>query len=117
MQTPKFIYKIADSAEFIAARTTGTYAGAPLDRKDGYIHFSTAAQLPETLRLHFAGQHDLVLAAVRTEALGDRLRWEPARGGTLFPHLYGTLDMQAVAWTEGIEVDADGGCVLPDRLG
>jgi uncharacterized protein (DUF952 family) len=113
----KIVYKVADALEFAEAQAEGIYAGAPVDLKDGFIHFSTALQLPETLRLHFRGRRGLVLAAVRTADLGEALRWEPSRGGALFPHFYGTLQMSAVAWTEGIDVDEDGHCALPDRLG
>jgi len=115
--TPKLIYKIADGAEFAEAQADGIYAGAPIDLKDGFIHFSTALQVADTIRLHFKGRKGLVLAAVRTADLGDALRWEPSRGGDLFPHLYGNLEMVAVDWTVGIDVDEDGNCELPDRLG
>jgi uncharacterized protein (DUF952 family) len=114
---PVLIYKVANAAEFGEARDDGIYAGAPIDLKDGFIHFSTAAQLPETLRLHFKNHDDLVLAAVRTADLGDALRWEPSRGGQLFPHLYGNLEMSAVYWDEPINVDSEGNCKLPARIG
>ena len=117
MSTPQYIYKVADATAFARAQAAGTFEGAPIDLRDGFMHFSTAAQLAETIRLHFRGRHDLVLAAVRTAALGDRLRWEPSRGGALFPHLYGPLELSAVAWVEGIDVDEDGNCQLPARLG
>ena len=116
-KSPALIYKVADASEFDEAVADGIYAGAPIDLKDGFIHFSTAAQLAETLRLHFKGRRNLVLAAVRTADLGDALRWEPSRGGALFPHLYGNLEIKAVDWSEPIEVDDEGGCRLPDRLG
>jgi len=114
---PDFVYKVADDQSFNAARQSGIYTGAPIDIADGFIHLSTAEQLAETLRLHFKGQGGLVLAAVDTRKLGDNLRWEPSRGGALFPHLYGKLDLSAVTWTEAIEVDEDGNCTLPTRLG
>ena len=114
---PAHIYKVADAAEFSAAQADGIYAGAPVDLEDGFIHFSTALQVAETIRRYFKGRKNLVLAAVRTADLGEALRWEPSRGGDLFPHLYGNLEMKAVAWTEGIDVDEDGNCQLPDRLG
>jgi len=114
---PAHIYKVADAAEFAEAQAEGIYAGAPIDLKDGFIHFSTALQVAETIRLHFKGRKDLVLAAVRTGDLGKALKWEPSRGGELFPHLYGNLEMKAVEWTEGIDVDENGNCKLPDRLG
>ncbi len=82
---PEFIYKIASRAVFEASRETGRFGGMPIDLKDGYVHFSTAAQLAETLRLHFAGQGDLVLFSVPTAALGSALVWEPSRGGAAVP--------------------------------
>lgn len=89
------IFKIATRAQWQEAEATGTFAGAPVDLRDGYIHFSTAEQLDETLAKHFAGQRDLVLIAVEAEALGDALRWEVSRGGALFPHLYAPLPVAA----------------------
>jgi len=116
IENTALIYKIADATEFDEAVADGIYAGAPIDLQDGFIHFSTAAQLADTLRLHFKGRRNLVLAAVRTEELGSDLRWEPSRGGALFPHLHANLQMKAVAWSEPIEVDEQGGCSLPDRV-
>ena len=116
-ETPELIYKIATSASFAPSRLGGTYAGMPIDAADGYMHFSTAAQLRETLRLHFRGQGDLVLLAVRAEALGKDLVWEPSRGGQLFPHLYGgPLDLAHVEWEALISVDAEGQCDLPEAV-
>jgi uncharacterized protein (DUF952 family) len=113
MAGPDLIYKVADRAHFEAARSSGTFHGAPVDLADGFIHFSTAAQLPDTLRLHFARQGDLVLFAVPVATLAD-LRWERSRGGQLFPHLYGPLDMSVVADSGAISVGADGTVTLPD---
>jgi uncharacterized protein (DUF952 family) len=115
--TPDLIYKIATSASFAPARLSGHYAGMPIDAADGYMHFSTGGQLAETLRLHFKGQPDLVLLAIKAEELGNDLVWEPSRGGQLFPHLYGgPLDLSHVAWEEAISVDADGHCTLPEAV-
>jgi uncharacterized protein (DUF952 family) len=89
----------------------------PIDASDGYMHFSTAAQLAETLRLHFAGEAGLVLLAVRTAGLGDRLVWEPSRNGQLFPHLYGgPLSLSAIAWQAPLSVAPDGSCTLPEAV-
>ena len=85
------IYKICSAGEWREAEAAGTYRGSAVDVQDGFIHLSTAAQLDETLRRHFAGQRDLVLVAVDPADLGDALRWEPSRGGDLFPHLYRAL--------------------------
>ncbi|WP_108461498.1 DUF952 domain-containing protein [Devosia naphthalenivorans] len=117
MNSPDLIYKIATTASYSPARESGAYAGMPVDAADGYMHFSTAEQLGETLRRHFAGQSDLVLLAVRTAELGDDLIWEPSRGGALFPHLYGQpLPITAVAWEASISVNADGSCALPEAV-
>ncbi|KQT49403.1 DUF952 domain-containing protein [Devosia sp. BK] len=114
MSTPELIYKITTPAAFAPARASGNFAGMPIDAADGYMHFSTASQLSETLRLHFAGQSCLLLLAVKTVDLGDRLVWEPSRGGELFPHLYGgPLDIADILWEEQISVAADGSCHLP----
>ena len=94
-------------------RTSGRVAGSDLDRRDGFIHFSTAAQVVETARKHFAGQHNLLLVRVDAERLGNRLKWEPSRGGALFPHLHGNLDLAAVTRVEPLPLGADGLHVFP----
>jgi uncharacterized protein (DUF952 family) len=114
MADPEHIYKVADRALVEVARASGNFTGAPVDLKDGFIHFSTAAQLAETLRLHFAGQPDLVLLAIRTADIAAHLKWEPSRGGQLFPHLYGPLPMSAVIRSAPISVAADGTVLMPD---
>ncbi|WP_158816823.1 DUF952 domain-containing protein [Methylocapsa sp. S129] len=102
------IFKIAGADEWRAAEAAGVFAGAAVDRADGYIHFSTAAQAAETAAKWFAGRSDLVLAAVEVEALGAALRWEPSRGDALFPHLYASLPLSAVRWTRALPLGADG---------
>ena len=87
------IYKICTAAEWREAERAGAYRGSAVDRRDGFIHFSTAEQAAETAAKWFAGQRDLVLVAVDADALGDALKWEPSRGGALFPHLYGELPL------------------------
>lgn len=114
MRSPELIYKIATSEVVDAAHASGTFTGMPIDTEDGYLHFSTAAQVAETLRLWFKGQRDLGLLAVRSAAMGPALRWEPSRGGQLFPHVYGTFPMTAVAHEASIDVDAEGHCELPE---
>lgn len=91
------IYKILRADEWQNFQAAGITAGAPVDLQDGYIHFSTAAQARETARKHFSGANDLQLLAVEADRLTD-LRWEPSRGGDLFPHLYAQLRMEDVAW-------------------
>jgi uncharacterized protein (DUF952 family) len=104
----KTIYKICDAAAWQAAERLGEFAGAPVDLADGYIHFSAADQVEETAAKHFAGRHDLVLVAVAADALGPALKWEPSRGGALFPHLYGKLPLRAVRWAKPLPLGPDG---------
>ena len=110
------IYKICTASEWRAAEAEGIYRGSAVDRRDGFIHFSTAAQAVETAQKHFAGQRDLVLVSVDAATLGDRLRFERSRGGALFPHLYGELDLAAVLRVEPLPLDASGRHVFP-KLG
>ncbi|MDB5623819.1 MAG: hypothetical protein JWR39_2382 [Devosia sp.] len=116
MTTPPFIYKIATEAVFAPYRAAPSFPGMPVDAADGFMHFSTAAQLPDTLRLHFAGQSELVLLAIRTAQLANTLVWEPSRGGQLFPHLYDELPTAAIAWEAPLVVSADGTCRLPEAV-
>lgn len=108
------IYKICDRALWREAERNGTFAGAPVDARDGFIHFSTAEQVAETAARHFAGSADLVLVAVDAEALGAALRYEPSRGGALFPHLYGMLPLRAVRWAKPLPLGGDGRHVFPE---
>ena len=108
------IYKICDAAIWREAERSGVFRGAAIDVADGYIHFSTAEQAIETAARHFAGQGDLVLASVDAGVLGDRLKWEPSRGGALFPHLYGTLPMAAVRRVTPLPLGPDGRHVFPE---
>ena len=102
------VYKILKATEWAAAERAGRFEGAAIDLADGYIHLSTAAQAPETARLHFAGQADLVLLRIAAAALADTLKWEPSRGGQLFPHLYGALDCALVEAVTSIPLGPDG---------
>ena len=102
------IYKILPRAEWHAAIDAGGFKGSAVDLQDGYIHFSTAAQAQETARRHFAGQGDLVVLEVEADALGPLLRWEPSRGGDLFPHLYGDLASPHVLAVHEAPLGADG---------
>lgn len=108
------IYKIFRAAEWEALSAEGQSAGAPIDLQDGYIHFSTAAQVPETAAKYFAGQEGLVLAALDPETLGPALRWEPSRGGALFPHLYRTLQRSEVLWAAPLPLGPKGHVFPPD---
>ena len=102
------VYKIVATEEWADAAAAGVFTGAAIDRADGFIHFSTAEQAPETAAKWFAGRDDLTLAAIDADALGDDLRWEPSRGGALFPHLYAGLPMSAVVWSRPLPLGADG---------
>jgi uncharacterized protein (DUF952 family) len=112
---PTIIYKICDAALWRAAERAGAFHGAPVDLADGYIHFSTPEQLRETAAKHFAGVADLVLVGVDADALGAALRFEPSRGGALFPHLYGALPMAAVRSVTPLPLSA-GRHVFPETL-
>jgi uncharacterized protein (DUF952 family) len=102
------VYKIVAAEEWAEAEAADVFTGAAIDRADGFIHFSTAEQAPETAAKWFAGRGDLILAAIEAGALGDDLRWEPSRGGALFPHLYGPLPMSAVVWSRPLPLGPDG---------
>jgi uncharacterized protein (DUF952 family) len=108
------VFKLVDRASWPAAAPAASFAGSAVDARDGFIHFSTAAQLRETAARHFAGQPDLLLVAVDAASLGEALRWEPSRGGDLFPHLYGPLPSSAVRWVSALDLDDSGGHVFPD---
>lgn len=114
MTTSRTIYKIAPEALWRAAEVAGRFTGAPVDLADGYIHFSTAAQVRVTAAKHFAGQDDLLLVAVDMALLGDALTWEASRGGELFPHLYADLDLSAVCWVQPLPVGPDGHHQFPE---
>ncbi len=102
------IYKICTASEWHEAVRDGVYRGSAVDHRDGFIHFSTAAQAVETAAKWFAGQRDLVLVAVDGDTLGARLKWEPSRGGALFPHLYGELPLNAVLRVDPLPLDTSG---------
>ena len=107
------LYKICPASLWQEATREGRFRGSPVDRKDGFIHFSTAAQVAETAAKHFAGQSDLLLVSVEAGALGAALKWEPSRGGALFPHLYGDLDLTAVRKVGPLPLGPDGRHVFP----
>ena len=108
------IYKIVPAPLWREAEAIGQFDGAAVDLQDGFIHFSTAEQVRETAARHFAGQDDLLLVAVETERLGPSLRWEPSRGGALFPHLYAALRPAEVTGVEALRRGPDGLFEVPD---
>jgi len=108
------IFKLCRASEWAEAERSGTFLGSPVDLRDGYIHFSTAEQVADTAARHFAGVDGLTLLAVDADILGSALRWEPSRGGALFPHLYGPLPVASVLWVRALPLDASGRHVFPD---
>ena len=102
------IYKIFRRPEWDHLRAQGETLGAPIDLADGYVHLSTAQQVTETAARHFAGESDLVLVALEAGALGDSLKWEPSRGGALFPHLYRAMRLDDVVWDKSLPLGASG---------
>ena len=102
------IYKILPRSDWTAAQAAGAFTGSPVDLADGFIHFSTGPQAQETARRHFAGVADLVVLEVEAETLGEALRWEPSRGGELFPHLFGPLMTSDVCGVTEAPLGPDG---------
>lgn len=102
------IYKIVHEKLWREAERAGAFEGAPVDHQDGFIHFSTADQVEETATKHFFEQEGLLLVAIDAGVLGPSLKFEPSRGGALFPHLYGTLPLSAVKWVRPLPLDEDG---------
>jgi uncharacterized protein (DUF952 family) len=107
------IYKICRAGEWAAAVANGVYVGSADDRRDGFIHFSTHQQAAATARRYFSQQSDLLLIGVDAAILGDALRWEPSRGGDLFPHLFGDLPTAAATSVVPLTLDADGVPIIP----
>jgi uncharacterized protein (DUF952 family) len=111
-----FAYKICPAELWREARRQGVFSGAPVDLADGFIHLSTASQLRETARRHFAGQADLLLLTIDLGKLGNTLRFEPSRGGDLFPHIYGPLPLSAVRGVEPLPLGPDGVHLFPGDI-
>lgn len=107
------VYKIVSADLWRAAERAGVFRGASVDIGDGYIHLSTAAQVRETAARHFSDQADLLLVAYDVTGLGPALKWEPSRGGALFPQLYGTLDPRTARWAKTLPLGRDGKHVFP----
>ena len=110
------VYKLLRAAEWAEAREKTEFSGSPVDRADGFIHFSTAAQVRETAARHFAGEEGLVLAEIDPARLGRPLTWEPSRGGQLFPHLYSAMPLSAVVRTWILTREPGGRHDFPDAL-
>lgn len=110
---PSTVYKICPIALWREAEKDGVFTGAPVDLKDGFIHFSTAGQVRETAARHFEGQTNLVLVALDAEKLGPALKYERSRGGELFPHLYGSFDLGCVRWVKPLPLGPEGAHDFP----
>ncbi|HYD29308.1 MAG TPA: DUF952 domain-containing protein [Azospirillaceae bacterium] len=110
------IYHMCRAEEWAAAQATGLYPGSSQDAADGFVHFSTAAQVVESAAKHRAGQTGLLLLAVDAGTLEPALRWEPSRGGQLFPHLYGPLPVPAVISVDPLPLGPDGHHVFPPTI-
>ncbi|MBR9838294.1 DUF952 domain-containing protein [Salipiger thiooxidans] len=109
------IYKILRSEEWAALQSENETEGAPIDVADGYVHFSTLEQVRETASKHFDGIEGLYLLALEADDLGPDLKWEPSRGGALFPHLYGPLRLADVRWSRPLPLEV-GGHLFPDDM-
>lgn len=112
-ETPQVAYKVLTAPQMTQLEANAVFKGAPVDLADGYIHLSTEAQLAETVDKHFAGQDDLHVAAVDLAVLGDAVKWEPSRGGQLFPHIYADLPLSAVLAYGPLRRDENGAILLP----
>ena len=110
------IFKIVGRKDWDTAASEGVYRGSADDMRDGFIHFSTAEQLAGTAARHFRGVTDLVLVAFDDAALGDTLKWEPSRGGQLFPHLYGVLPTKLALWVRPMPLAEDGVPRVPEDV-
>ena len=111
------VYKILTEEEVLALRRDGAFEGAPVDREDGYIHLSAGHQVADTAEKHFAGQQGLWILAMDAEALGDDLKWEEARGGNRFPHLYREIRLADVLWVRPLQQGPDGRFRFSEEVG
>ncbi|WP_225206194.1 DUF952 domain-containing protein [Novosphingobium huizhouense] len=112
-EMPQVAYKILTAPQMAELEAQAVFRGAPVDLADGFIHLSTEAQLAETVDKHFAGAEDLHIATVDLAVLGDAVKWEPSRGGQLFPHVYADLPLSAVLAYAPLRRDESGAIVLP----
>ena len=116
MSMAQAVYKIARQSEWGEAERSGIYTGSPDDKRDGFIHLSSAAQVRTTCAIHFAGEGDLLLVSLEAERLGPSLKWEASRKGDMFPHLYGPLRLADVQSVFAIRTDADGRALFPPEI-
>ena len=109
------IYKILRKNEWLDLKSQGSTSGAVIDVQDGFIHFSTASQVVETVEKYFKGLDDLFIAAVDDSKIGDELIWEPARKNQLFPHLYRKLNLTEIIWCKALKL-RNGKHLLPSKM-
>ena len=112
----QMVYKIARQSEWDEAEGSGIFTGSADDKRDGFIHLSSAAQVRATCAIHFAGERDLLLIAVDAARLGPSLKWEPSRKGDVFPHLYGPLRLADIQSVSAIPMEADGRALFPSEI-
>jgi len=110
------VYKICPAPLWREAERSGVFRGSEVDQRDGFIHFSTASQVAETAEKHFSGQTDLLLVRINTANLGEHLKWEPSRGGALFPHLYGELALTAATQVDSLPLGPDNRHIFPPLI-
>lgn len=110
------LYKITDLGALVRAEETGLLEGSADDLRDGFIHLSTGPQVQGTLDRHFVGEENLMLLAFDADAIGDELKWEQSHGDEDFPHLYGSLPLSALKWSEALPIRADGSHPLPEAI-
>jgi uncharacterized protein (DUF952 family) len=111
-----YVFKIMTASEWMGTQEEGVFTGSPVDREDGFIHFSSVSQVKETARRHFAGQDGLMLIWVDEASIADKLKWEPSRSGSLFPHLYGALPLSAVMRCDSLLRNPAGELTFPPDL-
>lgn len=112
-QIPNTLYRLVRAEDWQAAAASGVYRGAEHDARDGFVHLSTAAQAEDTAERHYSGVPDLLLLTLDARRLDGEIRFEPSSGGELFPHLYGTIPVEAVLEVQRIPLDPEGGFRFP----
>lgn len=115
-ESEPLIFHMCKRHHWQAAQACGIYRGSGDDLADGFMHFSSAGQLAESAARHRAGVEDLLLITVPAGSLGGRLKWEASRGGQLFPHLYGDLEVARVASVRELPLGDDGFHVFPEGI-
>jgi len=116
MRQEEIIYKVCDRSLWETSVADGVFRGAEIDLADGFIHFSAANQVVETVAKHFAGRENLLLIAIEAKSLGDSLRWEKSRNGDLFPHLYAPLETANAVRVDDLGLDENGKHCFPKDL-